>query len=216
LDCQVFIAKIIKFAYHPSHQDQIQIFIKLFSDGVIFNDDLRLQIRMNLHEFQIKVYPLKNKLFRFAKRILDHTEEAEDIVQEVFIKLWNRREKLDEYRSIEALAMITTKNLCLDKIRSKRYPVDNMDDHRRFLENMPDEPKNDHSDLIHGIHQAIKLLPEQQQMIVHLRDIEGYEFKEIAEIVAMNENAIRVALSRARKRIRELLTNTSVYEYQRN
>jgi RNA polymerase sigma-70 factor (ECF subfamily) len=91
-----------------------------------------------------------------------------------------------------------------------------MDNHRQFIESMPAETKVDHSDLIFGIHQAIKLLPEQQQMIVHLRDIEGYEFEEIARIVDMNENAIRVALSRARKRIRELLTKTKIYEYQRN
>jgi RNA polymerase sigma factor (sigma-70 family) len=171
---------------------------------------------MNLQEFQDKVYPLKNKLFRFAKRILDQTEEAEDVVQEVFIRLWNRREKLDEYRSVEALAMVTTKNLCLDKIKAKRYPVEAMENHRVFLENIPGETKADHSDLIRGIHRAIKMLPEQQQIIVHLRDVEGYEFEEIAEIVDMNENAIRVALSRARKKIRELLTNTKVYEYQRN
>jgi RNA polymerase sigma factor (sigma-70 family) len=171
---------------------------------------------MNLQEFQDKVYPLKNKLFRFAKRMLDHTEEAEDIVQETFIRLWNRRDKLDEYRSVEALAMITTKNLCLDKIKARRYPVENMENHRRFIENIAEETKADHSDLIQGIHQAMKSLPEQQQMIVHLRDIEGYAFEEIAEIVDMNENAIRVALSRARKRIRELLTNTKLYEYQRN
>ena len=171
---------------------------------------------MDIQEFQIKVFPLKNKLFRFAKRMLDHTEEAEDIVQEAFIKLWNRRDKLDEYRSIEALAMITTKNLCLDKIKSRRYPFENMDNHRQFLENLPSETKVDNSDLMHGIHQAIRQLPEQQQIIVHLRDIEGYEFEQIAEIVDMNENAIRVALSRARKRIRELLTKTKVYEYQRN
>ena len=171
---------------------------------------------MNLQEFQKTVYPLKNKLFRFAKRMLDQTEEAEDVVQEAFIKLWNRRDKLDDYRSVEALAMIMTKNLCLDRIKAKRYPVENMENHRQFLENMPEETKVDHSDLIRGIHQAIKLLPEQQQIIVHLRDIEGYEFEQIAEIVDMNENAIRVALSRARKRIRELLTKTKVYEYQRN
>ena len=171
---------------------------------------------MDLQEFQKKVYPLKNKLFRFAKRMLDHTEEAEDIVQETFIKLWNRRDKLDEYRSVEALAMITTKNLCLDKIKARRYPVENMDNHRQFIESMPAETKVDHSDLIFGIHQAIESLPEQQQMIVHLRDIEGYEFEEIARVVDMNENAIRVALSRARKRIRELLTKTKIYEYQRN
>jgi len=171
---------------------------------------------MNLLEFKIQVYPLKNKLFRFAKRMLDQTEEAEDVVQEVFIKLWNRRDKLDEYRSVEALAMTTTKNLCLDKIKAKRYPFENMDNHSQFLDNLPDEIRADHSDLVHGIHQAIRLLPEQQRIIVHLRDIEGYEFEEIAEVVEMNENAIRVALSRARKRIRELLTNSKRYEYQRN
>ena len=148
--------------------------------------------------------------------MLDQTEEAEDIVQEAFIKLWNRRDKLDEYRSVEALAMITIKNLCLDKIKARRYPVESMDNHRQFLENIPDEVKYDHTDMIHKIHQAIKLLPEQQQMIIHLRDIEGYEFETIAEITEMNENAIRVALSRARKRIRELLTKPIIYEYQRN
>ncbi len=191
-------------------------FYKNFNGVVIISRNLRLHARMNLQEFQIKVYPLKNKLFRFAKRMLDQTEEAEDIVQEAFIKLWNRRDKLDEYRSVEALAMITIKNLCLDKIKARRYPVESMDNHRQFLENIPDEVKYDHTDMIHKIHQAIKLLPEQQQMIIHLRDIEGYEFETIAEITEMNENAIRVALSRARKRIRELLTKPIIYEYQRN
>ena len=76
---------------------------------------------MDLRDFKMKVFPLKNKLFRFAKRMVDQTEEAEDIVQEAFIRLWNRRDKLDEYRSIEALGMITVKNLCLDKIKARRY-----------------------------------------------------------------------------------------------
>lgn len=171
---------------------------------------------MNLEEFISKVVPLKNKLFRFAKRYVIHTEEAEDIVQEVFIKLWTRREKLDAYRSVEALAMITTKNMCLDKIKSKRYPVDPIDDHRRFLENLPDEQKRDYSDEILMVRKAMKLLPKQQQMILQLRDIEGYDFETIAEILEMNENAIRVNLSRARKRIRELITTSEVYDYQRN
>ena len=127
---------------------------------------------MNLQEFTSKVIPLRNKLFRFAKRYLEHTEEAEDIVQEVFIKLWIRRDKLDEYRSVEALAMVTTKNMCLDKIKTKRYPVDPIDDHRRFLENLPEEKRRDYSDEIFKVHQAMKSLPKQQQMIMQLRDIE--------------------------------------------
>jgi RNA polymerase sigma factor (sigma-70 family) len=171
---------------------------------------------MDLQEFRNTVYPLKNKLFRYARRMLDQTEESEDVVQEVFLKLWKRRETLDEYRSVEALAMVTTRNLCLDRIKAKRYPVENFEDHRGFLENIPGETRADHSDLIQGVHQAIKTLTPQQQEIIHLRDIEGYEYEEIAGITGMNENAIRVALSRARKRVRELLSNTEVYEYQRN
>lgn len=171
---------------------------------------------MNLQEFQKQVYPLRDKLFRFAKRLLDNNEEAEDAVQEVFIKLWNKREKLDEYRSVEALAVVTTKNFCLDKIKSRRYPVVSMDNHRQFLESLPGEIRTDNSDLVFSVHQAIKALPEQQQMIIHLRDVEGYEFGEMAAMLEMNENAIRVNLSRARKRVRELLINTKEYEYQGN
>jgi RNA polymerase sigma-70 factor (ECF subfamily) len=171
---------------------------------------------MNFSDFQRQIYPLKNKLFRFARRLLEQTEEAEDVVQDVFIRLWNKREKLKEYRSVEALAMVTTKNICLDRIRVKKYPVENIDNHRTFLENIPEETKADHSDLLSSVKIAMKQLPGPQQVILHLRDIEGYEFEEIAQITGMNENAIRVALSRARKKIRELMTNTEIYEYQRN
>jgi RNA polymerase sigma-70 factor (ECF subfamily) len=62
----------------------------------------------------------------------------------------------------------------------------------------------------------IKTLPEQQQTIIQLRDIEGYDFEEIAEILDMNENAVRVNLSRARKKVREILINSKIYEFQRN
>ncbi|MFH1296610.1 MAG: sigma-70 family RNA polymerase sigma factor [Bacteroidota bacterium] len=171
---------------------------------------------MNLQEFVSQVVPLKNKLFRFAKRYLEQKEEAEDVVQEVFIKLWTRRDKLDEYRSVEALAMITTKNMCLDRIKTKRFPVDPIDDHQRFLENLPEEQKKDYSDEIYKVRQVMKSLPRQQQMIMQLRDIEGYDFESIAEIMEMNENAVRVNLSRARKHIRELITTAKIYDYQRN
>jgi RNA polymerase sigma-70 factor (ECF subfamily) len=171
---------------------------------------------MNSQEFNIQVVPLKDKLFRFARRILENTEEAEDIVQDVFIRLWNHRDRLDEYRSVEALAMMTTKNLCLDKIKIKRYPVENLDDHRRFLENIPADHAPDYSEEIYRVKQAMKKLPRPQQMIVQLRDIEGYDFETIADIVEMTENAVRVNLSRARKRIRELIISVEKYEYQSN
>jgi len=171
---------------------------------------------MNLQDFNTKVYPLKDKIFRFAKRMLGQTEEAEDMVQEVFIRMWKIREKLDEYRSLEALAMVTTKNLCLDKLKARKFPVESFNDQRQFIETIAEEARPDHSDLISGVREAMNTLTEQARMIVHLRDIEGYEFDEISEVTGMEENAVRVALSRARKRIREILINNKRYEYQRN
>lgn len=202
--------------FFKNDTDYLEVGNIFFKVLVINRNPHRLSSHMTLAEFNSKVYPLKNKLFRFAKRMLDRTEEAEDVVQEVFIRLWNRRDKLDAYTSVEALAMITTKNMCLDKIKARRHPVENFEDHRGFLENLPMEMGPDHSDLVHSIHVAMKTLPDQQQMIVHLRDVEGYDFNEIAEVMEMNENAIRVALSRARKRIREMIVTQNIYDYQRN
>lgn len=171
---------------------------------------------MNLEEFKKQVLPLKNKLFRFANRLLEDREEAEDMVQEVFIKLWNRRDKLDEYRSVEALAMVTTRNLCLDKLKRRKIIIERMENLKDEMTDSQQDQKTDLSDIVHKIHQIIQTLPEQQQSIIQLRDIEGYDFEEIAELLDMNENAVRVNLSRARKKIRELLTVSKVYEYFRN
>ncbi len=197
-------------------ENKLKVLTKIVNKVVIIWYRYRLNREMNTKEFQIQVYPLKNKLFRFAKRILEHTEDAEDVVQDVFIKMWDRRETLEEYRSVEALAMTATRNMCLDKIRKRKFPVGNIDDHRAFLENIPMEERPDYSEEMIKIRRAMDELPEQQKMIVHLRDIEGYEFESIAEILDMQENAIRVNLSRARKKLREALSERSNHEYQGN
>jgi RNA polymerase sigma factor (sigma-70 family) len=171
---------------------------------------------MTPQEFKILVFPLKNKLYRFSKRILDDPEEAKDIIQEVFIKLWKKGDDIKEYRSIEALAMVTTRNLCLDKLKAKKYPSESIDNIRNEVETAGYEEKPDLSDLIRKIHLIIKTLPELQRSVIQLRDIEGYDFDEISGILDMNENAVRVNLSRARKKIREILVNNKFYEYQRN
>jgi RNA polymerase sigma factor (sigma-70 family) len=171
---------------------------------------------MTPQEFKIQVFPLKNKLYRFSKRILDDAEEAKDIVQEVFIKLWKKGDGLKEYKSIEALAMVTTRNLCLDKLKTKKYPSENIDNLRNEVEVSGSEDKQALSEMVQKIHQLIKTLPELQRTVIQLRDVEGYDFDEIAGILDMNENAVRVNLSRARKKIREILVNNKRHEYQRN
>ncbi|MCX6243541.1 MAG: sigma-70 family RNA polymerase sigma factor [Bacteroidetes bacterium] len=171
---------------------------------------------MELREFKIQVIPLKDKLYRLAKRLLEDADEAQDIVQEVFIKLWNRRDKLDEYRSVEALAVVTTRNMCLDKLKAKKYPVERIDELRSDPAEPATESAVDIEELSGRIRQIIQTLPEQMKTIMQLRDIEGYDYEEIAGIMEMNENAVRVNLSRARKKVREILIKNKLYEFHRN
>jgi RNA polymerase sigma factor (sigma-70 family) len=148
--------------------------------------------------------------------LLGDPEEAQDIVQEVFIKLWTRREKLDEYRSVEALAVVITRNLCLDKIKAKKYPMERLENLKSDIPEPGTETKKELSELADKIKEIIRSLPEQMKTIMQLRDIEGYDFEEIAGILEMNENAIRVSLSRARKKVREIMINQKLYEFERN
>lgn len=158
---------------------------------------------MNQIEFLQITIPFKDKVFRLAKRLLISTEEAEDATQEVFVKLWDKNEILYNYSSVEAFAMTMTKNYCLDQLKSKRagnskISHDNYTDKSASL-----DKKMEDEDSLNWIEKIINQLPEQQRIIIQMRDIEQYEFDEIAKIVEMNETAIRVALSRARKTIRE-------------
>jgi len=166
---------------------------------------------MNQTEFMQLVAPFKDKVFRLAKRLLISTEEAEDATQEVLVKLWNKNRSLDSYNSVEAFAMTMTKNYCLDQLKSKRagnlkIVHDNYTDKEPSL-----EKKVEDSDSLDWVEKIINQLPEQQRILIQMRDIEQYEFAEIAKITDMNETAIRVALSRARKTIRESMSKTHSY-----
>ncbi|MCZ8196807.1 MAG: sigma-70 family RNA polymerase sigma factor [Flavobacterium sp.] len=166
---------------------------------------------MHQKEFIQLVTPFKDKVFRLAKRLLISTEEAEDATQEVMVKLWNKNDNLDAYTSLEAFAMTTTKNYCLDQLKSKR--ASNL---QLVHSNYEDKQvgllqKIEDTDSLSWVEKIINELPEQQKLIVQMRDVEQYEFEEIAKMLNMNETAIRVALSRARKTIRETMQKTHSY-----
>ncbi len=171
---------------------------------------------MTVEEFQIEVMPCKNKLFRFARRLLNSREEAEDTVQEIFLRLWAKKDELVKYKSVEAFAMTVTKNLCLDKLKSLKNKVAKMTDYEmKYDEKEPDE-KMELSDTVNRVHKIIDELPELQKMVIQLRDIEGYEFDEISEILQMNLSAVRTNLSRARKKVRDEMIKENNYEFSRN
>ena len=166
---------------------------------------------MNQNEFVRLVNPFKDKVFRLAKRLLVSTEEAEDATQEILVKLWNRNGTLAEFSSVEAFAMTMTKNYCLDQLKAKRsgnlkIVHTNYVDREAGLDKQMED-----LDSLSWVEKIMDQLPVQQRLIIQMRDIEQYEFEEIAKILEMNESAIRVALSRARKTIRDNMTKTHNY-----
>lgn len=176
----------------------------------------RLALEMTAEEFKHSVLVFKQKLYRLGLRLLNDQQEAADVVQDVFVKLWNMREQLTQYRSIEALAMTMTRNVCLDRLKTPQRMV-----RLGHQSDLQQETSNPESAYMLGettaiIAESIRLLPQQQQLVMHLRDVEHYEFEEIASITGMNLNHIRVNLSRARKAVRERLVKHHNYAYQGN
>ncbi|HPF10529.1 MAG TPA: RNA polymerase sigma factor [Flavobacteriaceae bacterium] len=159
---------------------------------------------MKQSEFLTTVLPFKDKLYRLAKRLLVSSEEAEDAVQEVFLKLWKGRDRMETYKNPEAFAMTMTKNYCLDRLKSKQ--ASNLKIvHSNYQHSDNLQRKVELQDGVDLVFQIMDQLPEKQRMVLQLRDVEQFEFYEISEMLDLNETAIRVNLSRARKTIREEL-----------
>ncbi len=166
---------------------------------------------MKQSEFLHIVMPFKDKLFRMAKRLLVSTEEAEDATQEVLIKLWSKKNKMGSYNSVEAFAMTMTKNFCLDRLKSKQAGNLKLVHSNYSDNNISLQGHLEAKDSISWVERIMDELPEQQKMVLQLRDVEQYEYEEIEKLLDMKPTAVRVALSRARKTVREKLMEKHNY-----
>ena len=156
------------------------------------------------------------KLFHFARLLLKDENEAQDAVQEVYIKLWNIKGDFKNINNIEAFAMRITRNWCLDRIKAKKpHLIENYSaGYDQQTDGADPEKITETNDRFSHLKRLMEVLPEPQKTILQLRDIEGYEFEEIAEVTAMKVNTIRVALSRARNKIKDTLLKIEDYGYQ--
>lgn len=172
---------------------------------------------MLVRDFKTDVLPISNKLLRFALQILQNEEEAKDVLQDVFLKLWQKRDELGKVENLEAFAIRMIRNRCLDLIRSRRtVSLELVKKNIQTEEDYSDADYLENTELAGLAKRIIAELPDLQRTVIHLRDIEQLEYEEIAEVTELNVNAIRVNLSRARKKVRDEILKIQNYGITEN
>ncbi len=161
---------------------------------------------MTRQDFKSHILPIKNKLFRFAYNIVTNEAEAEDVVQEVFIKLWNQRDNMDQIKNVEAWCMRVTRNLSIDKIRSKHRRTEGFQEGFDMKDDAPSPyQETAGSDLFSKIKNLMRSLPDKQRMVMELRDIEGFSYQEVADALEISLDQVKVNIYRARLAMRKEL-----------
>jgi len=160
---------------------------------------------MESTQFNTQILNHSDKLFRLAKSILRNADTAQDAVQELIMKLWEKRKQLDVVENMQAFMMRSMRNLCLDTIR-QQHDEDELPVEFEYVEPNPYQ-QTEQKDLALRIHMMIDNLPELQRTVIRMRDVEGMELSEIAYITSLTENAVSVNLSRARQKIRDQIIN---------
>ncbi len=175
-------------------------------------------MNMDIEEYKNHIKKTKGKMFRSAVKLLGDYEEAEEAVQEVFIKIWEKRDTIRNNSNIEAYMMTVLRNHCLDKFKSKHYKYRGapVEDYEYMLDNreVPIDKQIEYINAAELINEIISKFPERWQTIIRMRDMQGYSNSEVAEILNIEENIVKVTLSRTRKRIREILINQYNYKYE--
>jgi RNA polymerase sigma-70 factor (ECF subfamily) len=156
---------------------------------------------------------VSDKMYRFACRMLGDGEDAKDVVQDAFVKLWHNREKLSGVTNPEAWCMRVIRNLCLDRFKAEKVRAEAARHlkNRARSEELTPEGVMEQKELIRQLAGLWERLPEKQQMMLHLRDVEGFTYKEIAEILGVTMADVKVGIFRARTTLREYIAKQHAY-----
>lgn len=165
---------------------------------------------MDVKRFKSEIIPLRQTLYRTAFKILENEEDAEDAVQETFLKLWNVRSQVFAANNPGGFAMQVAKNCSLDRLKQRKVSTE-PEEHLLPSGNTPLNVVEE-QDAVRVVKQIIDCLPELQRAIIRMRDIEGYEIEEIADITGTLPSAVAMNLSRARKKVRELYMKINNYK----
>jgi len=157
-----------------------------------------------MNELVNMINPFQNKLYRYALRIVGDHMEAEDVIQELLIKIWKKKDQFMQIDNKEAWCMTLTRNMSIDKKRKKKYRTQNIDDFH-FIQDNAASPyqRVESDDNLERIEAIIDKLSDKQKTVIHLRDVEGYSYKEISDISGFTIDQIKVYLHRARIQLRK-------------
>ena len=163
---------------------------------------------------------MKDKLFRFAFRLLQHAQEAEDAIQDVMAGIWAKRDEWGQWKNLEAYCMTATRNNCMDRLRKRRsiggqryspgqggHSGQRLEPEERARQIGSSEPdpyeRMMNKEIVQRIRQCMAALPENQQLVIQLREIEGFSYNEIAEVLEMSMDQVKINLFRARNAIKK-------------
>lgn len=162
--------------------------------------------RVTIEEFKKNILPLKDRLYRFALTFLHDEQTAEDVVQDVLIKSWESINSPTDIGNLEAYCITMTRNKSLDVLRKKgRNYVDVTEQIDLELEDLTPAQSMVSMDRQRIVHEAIQQLTDQQREVVILRDIQGHSYKEIADLVGINLNHVKVLLHRGRMSVKAFI-----------
>ena len=161
---------------------------------------------MQVEEFNRLVAKMQDKMYRLAYRIVKSEEGAMDVVQDSFVKVWKKREHLVSIEKKEAYLMTITRNMAIDKLRARKIETSDIDEHYDIKSNTADPEREMVGKQQLGlVMDVVNSLPENHRTVIHLRDIEGYTYKEISEMTGYNLEKVKVYLHRARTKLRQQL-----------
>jgi RNA polymerase sigma factor (sigma-70 family) len=159
--------------------------------------------------------PFKDKVYRFVLNIVENTYDAEDIMQELMIKIWNR---LDQYNTLdnkEAWCMTVARNMAIDKVRNKKTSTQDINEYHHISDQGRLQDKQlEQDESLSQIMKLVNQLPEKQRMVIHLRDVEGYSYQEIADMTETTLEFVKISLHRARKTLKEQLIKQNIRRYE--
>ena len=167
---------------------------------------------MTTEQYEALFYKMRDKLYRYALRFVKDPAVAEDVVQDVMFKLWQKRQEADGIENLEAWLMVLTRNRSLDILRKVKDNQVSVDEAFSVSDKDPIADKQmESAELMKQLNECVDQLPEKQKQVFHLREIEQMTYDEIAQATGFNLDDVKVSLFRARKHIQRMLSKTNTF-----